>query len=49
MMLTSDNAGFRMKAKAPTPVDPFKLVSKFIDCGNVDTVCRDVYWQSRAR
>ena len=38
-----------MKAKASTRVDPFKLVSKPIDCGNVDTVYRDVYLQSRAR
>jgi hypothetical protein len=32
-----------MRAKAPTRVDPLKLVSGLIDCGNVDTVYRDVY------
>ena len=34
-----------MTAKAPTGVDPFGLVSKLIDIGNVDTVYRDVYLQ----
>jgi hypothetical protein len=37
-----------MTAKASTSVDPLKLVSRLIDCGNVDTVYRDVYLQ-RAR
>jgi hypothetical protein len=37
-----------MTAKASTRVDPLKLVSRLIDCGNVDTVYRDVYLQ-RAR
>jgi hypothetical protein len=37
-----------MAAKASTRVDPLKLVSQLIDCGNVDTVYRDVYLQ-RAR
>jgi hypothetical protein len=32
-----------MTAKASTRVDPLELVSKLIDCGNVDTVYRDVY------
>jgi hypothetical protein len=37
-----------MAAKASTRVDPFKPISQLIDCGNVDTVYRDVYLQ-RAR
>jgi hypothetical protein len=37
-----------MAAKASTRVDPLKLASRLIDCGNVDTVYRDVYLQ-RAR
>ena len=32
-----------MTAKASTGVTPLELVSKLIDCGNVDTVYRDVY------
>ena len=34
-----------MTVKAPTGVDPFGLVAKLIDIGNVDTVYRDVYLQ----
>ena len=37
-----------MAAKASTRVDPLKLVSRLVDCGNVGTVYRDVYLQ-RAR
>ena len=32
-----------MTAKSSTRVDPLKLVTRLIDCGNVDTVYRDVY------
>ena len=32
-----------MTAKASTRVGPLELVSKLVDCGNVDTVYRDVY------
>jgi hypothetical protein len=32
-----------MTAKASTRVGPLELLSKLVDCGNVDTVYRDVY------
>ena len=32
-----------MTAKASTRVGPLALLSKLVDCGNVDTVYRDVY------
>ena len=37
-----------MTAKTPKSADPFSLVSKLVDIGNIDTVYRDIYLQ-RAR